>query len=235
MSGGYDVPVAFDNSVTPHQCSGIVCYNFQMPTAQAPLTQLETMFGQSFADLKSLADQVLTCNQTVNLPTGGTSNYGCNLSGVSMGTSASPQVVYINGTGNTNPVALVTNAGTQVSGFGILIIDGDADIVGSINWRGLMLIRGNLQFRPWQGGTQCRAQRPGARDAVERLHHHRRQPRPLDVLGREHHPRLQLQRGRRHQGDHLLDRPAQGPLLAAELQLAMSLVQGAAASRRILA
>ena len=151
----FDVPVAFNNSVTPHQCSGIVCYNFQMPTAQAPLTQLETMFGQSFSDLRSLADQQFTCASTVTLPTGGSSNYGCNLSGVSLGTATSPQVVFINGTGNTNPVSLVTDAGTQVSGFGILIVDGNADIVGSINWRGLMLIRGNLQFRPWQGGTQA--------------------------------------------------------------------------------
>ena len=62
--------------------------------------------------------------------------------------------MYFNGTGTANPGPLFTNAGTQVSGFGILIIDGDADIVGSINWRGLMLIRGNLQFRPWQGGSQ---------------------------------------------------------------------------------
>jgi len=128
-----------------------------MPTAQAPLTQLETMFGQSFADLKSLADQEFTCTSTVNLPTGGSSNYGCNLSGVNLGTSAAPQVVYFNGTGNNNRVALVTNAGTQVSGFGILVIDGDAgaDIVGSINWRGLMIIKGNLQFRPWQGGSNA--------------------------------------------------------------------------------
>ena len=158
LSGGYDVPVAYDNSVTPHQCSGIVCYNYQMPAAQAPLTQLETMFGQSFADLKSLADQEFTCTTTVNLPTGGNSHYGCNLSGVNLGTSAAPQVVYFNGTGNNaHAVTLVTNAGTQVSGFGILIIDGNAgaDIVGSINWRGLMLIKGNLQFRPWQGGSNA--------------------------------------------------------------------------------
>lgn len=157
LAGGYDLPVAFDNSVTPHLCSGIVCYNFQMPTAQAPLTQLETMFGQSFTDLKSLADQVFTCTSTVNLPTGGTSNYGCNLSGVNLGSAAAPQVVYFNGTGTGNKVALVTDAGTQVTGFGILVIDGDpgADIIGSLNWRGLMLIKGNLLFRPWQGGTQA--------------------------------------------------------------------------------
>ena len=85
------------------RCTGIVCYNYQMPTAQAPLTQLETMFGQSFTDLKSLADQEFTCTTTVTLPTGGSSNYGCNLSGVSLGTAAAPQVVYINGTGNSQP------------------------------------------------------------------------------------------------------------------------------------
>ena len=222
LAGGYDVPVAFDNSVTPHQCGGIVCYNFQMPAAQAPLTQLETMFGQSFADLKSLADQEFTCTASSTLPgamCNPISTHTCNLSGISLGTAAAPQVVYINGTGTADPVRLYTTAGTQVSGFGILIIDGDAEIVGSINWRGLMLIRGNLQFRPWQGGIECHAQRSGTCDAVEWLHHHRGRPRSLDVLGREHHSRLQLQRGRRHQGRHLLDRPAQGPLLAEDVQL----------------
>jgi hypothetical protein len=158
-SSVYDLPIAFTG--TPQKCevsagvTGIVCYNYGMPTAQAPLTQLETMFGQSFTDLKSLADQVRTCTSTVTLPTGGSSNYGCNLSGVSLGSAAAPQVVYFNGTGTANPVTLVTDAGTQVSGFGILIIDGDADIVGSINWRGLMLIKGDLQFRPWQGGSNA--------------------------------------------------------------------------------
>lgn len=149
----YDLPVAFNNAVSPPQCSEVVCYNFQMPAAQPSLTSLESMFGQSFADIKTLADQVFTCTSTVALPTGGSSAYGCNLSGVSLGSVAQPQVVYFNGTGNTNPLALVTDAGTQVSGYGILIIDGDADIIGSINWRGLMLIRGDLRFRPWQGGS----------------------------------------------------------------------------------
>jgi hypothetical protein len=159
-AGAYDVPVVFDNTVTPHVCNGIVCYNFQMPTAQAPLTQLETMFGQSFADIKSLADQQFTCNTPVTIPTGGTSNYGCNLKGANLGTATEPQVVYFNGSGTTTPISLVTcdnppSTATcgQVTGFGILVIDGNADIVGSINWHGLMLIRGNLQFRPYQGGS----------------------------------------------------------------------------------
>jgi hypothetical protein len=169
-SSVYDVPVAFNNSVSPHQCSGIVCYDYAMPAGATPQAQLEAMFGQSFADLRSLADHpAFSCTSTVSLPTGGSSNYGCNLTTIFnedhtadgilanevFGTPTKPRVTYFNGTGNTNPVSLVTDAGTQVSGFGILIIDGDADIVGSINWRGLMLIRGDLQFRPWQGGTQA--------------------------------------------------------------------------------
>jgi hypothetical protein len=156
LSGGYDSPVAYAGTGTPAKpvCSGVVCYGYPMPKAQAPLTALETMFGQGFADLKSLADQEFTCTTPVTLPTGGSSSYGCNLSGVNLGSMTDPQVVYFNGTGTASPVALKTDAGTQVTGFGILIIDGDADIVGSINWRGLMLIKGNLQFRPWQGGTQ---------------------------------------------------------------------------------
>jgi hypothetical protein len=167
LGSAYDSPVLFAG--TPTTCDGIVCYGYPMPAAGGGLTSLEGMLGQSFVDLKSLRDEdcdpapgnqpcEFTCNSTVALPTGGTSNYGCNFGGKTLGTAAAPKVVFINSTGNTQPVTLVTrdpvtNAATQVSGYGILVIDDDADIVGSINWTGLMIIKGNMTFRPWQGGT----------------------------------------------------------------------------------
>jgi formylmethanofuran dehydrogenase subunit C len=62
----------------------------------------------------------------------------------------------LDGTANGHArLALVTNPGTQMSGYGILVINGDVDVFGSINWRGLMIVRGNLFFRPWQGGNWC--------------------------------------------------------------------------------
>jgi len=79
---------------------------------------------------------------------------------MSFGTQGAPQVVFFesnmndDGTyiGGQRELTLVTTGGA-VQGYGILIINGDANIQGSIDWTGLMIVRGNLVFRPWQGGT----------------------------------------------------------------------------------
>jgi hypothetical protein len=158
-SATYDFPVAFTNPAAPAlpACSGVVCYGYPLPTpgtttgCPAGLTGFECMVGTSFADLKVLADQVITCTATVSGPTGSAPN-GCNLSGVTLGTATDPQVVFFNA---PSTITLVTNAGTQVSGYGVLVVDGNVDVVGSINWTGLMLVRGNLTFKPWQGGSNA--------------------------------------------------------------------------------
>jgi len=153
----------------------VVEYNHVMPTPGSGTCPtgwlaIECMMGARFTDLQALADRTLPdallplTAQTCPDDTGGT--YGCNaldLSNQTFGTAALPQVVYINSNGISDPAAanlttavkLVTTMGTQMQGYGVLVINGDAQIFGSINWRGLMLVRGSLFFRPWQGGNWC--------------------------------------------------------------------------------
>jgi hypothetical protein len=173
---GYDNPTAYDNSTTPPTCSGIICYNYTAPIpgttvgCPAGMTAIECMMGVTFADLKSMADRVLP--ETVNPPasendpggkiactasssvapfTGNTCSLSftnaCDMTGHTLGTAADPKVVFIDGT-----KTLVTS-GAQLNGYGILVINGDADIIGSINWKGLMIVKGKLTHRPCQGGS----------------------------------------------------------------------------------
>jgi type II secretory pathway pseudopilin PulG len=145
----------------------VVQYGYVMPTGN----NLETMMGASFADFKSLADVEYTGNQTVTVPDdfGGTFtvNSGLSMGGITLGTEANPQVVYFNSNMDINgaytggaALSFVTNPNTQMQGYGILVINGDAKIYGSINWRGLMIVRGHLFFRPWQGGNWCNRSDP---------------------------------------------------------------------------
>jgi hypothetical protein len=121
---------------------------------------LEDMIGAAFADFRDLADQIIVGNENVMIADGSTVDQGKNLSGMTFGTAAAPQVVFFesnmndDGTyiGGQRELTLVTTGGA-VQGYGILIINGDANIQGSIDWTGLMIVRGNLVFRPWQGGT----------------------------------------------------------------------------------
>lgn len=135
----------------------VVKYDYRNSDGSIPA--LEDLLGSTFADLRSLADVVLTGDQTVK-------NFNCNdlsggkdLSGMTLGTEAQPQIVFFNsnmnddGTPNGQPeLSLVTTSGS-VHGYGILVINGDAVIYGSIDWTGLMVVRGKLVFKPWQGGT----------------------------------------------------------------------------------
>ena len=156
----------------------VVQYNYVMPTGN----NLETMMGATFADFQSLADceypnatatAVCVANPvasgTVPDDYGGTytSNRVIDMSGDAMGTLANPEVIFIDSNmnidGSSNgqtPISLVTNSNTQMQGYGILVINGDANIYGSINWNGLMIVRGSLFFRPWQGGNWCNRSDP---------------------------------------------------------------------------
>ncbi|MHB8835770.1 MAG: pilus assembly PilX N-terminal domain-containing protein [Candidatus Methylomirabilia bacterium] len=161
----------------------VVEYNHVMPTpgsgtCPAGWSEIECMMGARFTDLQELADRTLPevtpplppamqinlTAQTCPNDFGGT--YGCNaldMSNQTLGTDDLPQVVYINSNGNSDPatanpntaVNLLTTIGAKMDGAGVLVINGDANIFGSINWRGLMLVRGSLFFRPWQGGNWC--------------------------------------------------------------------------------
>ncbi len=137
--------------------AAVVKYDYRNPDASIPT--LEELIGATFVDLRSLADQILVGDQTVK-------NYNCSdlsggkdVSGMILGTAADPRLVFFesnmndDGTYNSNDeLSLVTNSG-PVHGYGILVINGDATIYGSIDWTGLMIVRGKLHFRPWAGGT----------------------------------------------------------------------------------
>ncbi len=137
--------------------AAVVKYSHRNAAGAVPT--LEEMLGASFADLRSLADLVLVGDQTVKGSNCSNISGGKDLSGMTLGTPADPRLVFFesnmndNGTSNGHaPLTLVTTSGS-VHGYGILVINGDATIVGSINWTGLMIVRGKLYFTPWQGGT----------------------------------------------------------------------------------
>lgn len=138
----------------------VVKYDYRNPDASIPT--LEELLGSTFADLRSLADLVLTGDQTVK-------DFNCNsISGGRdlsletpgiLGTPTEPKLVFFNsnmnddGTSNGHAELSLVTTGGAVHGYGILVINGDAVIYGSIDWTGLMVVRGKLVFKPWQGGT----------------------------------------------------------------------------------
>jgi len=138
----------------------VVQYSYSMPGDGT----LQAMIGADFTDFRDLADTVIVGDETVPFFVGAGApvawDHGKNLTGMSFGTAATPQIVFFesnmndDGTyiGGTNELALVTDAGTKVQGFGILVVNGDLIIQGSIDWKGLMLVRGDLSFWPWAGG-----------------------------------------------------------------------------------
>lgn len=163
----YDTPMAFTPAAyTPGvlpTCDGLVCVNYPMPPSLGGFTPMERMMGTTFADLKGLADTTISCttSQTYMYPVSGskTNTKSCNMTtltagGLNLGTPDDPQVIFINSPGaSPAAVGVTTTSGTQVSGYGLLIIDGDADIAGSFNWTGLMMVKGKLSFVPYAGGT----------------------------------------------------------------------------------
>jgi hypothetical protein len=134
----------------------VALYNYTMPGGGT----LEELVGADFTDFRELADQIVVGDETVTIADGSSVDQGKNLSGMTFGTGANPQIVFFESNinddgsyiGGQRELTLVTTGGS-VQGFGILVVNGDVNIQGSINWTGLMLIRGNLTFRPWQGGT----------------------------------------------------------------------------------
>jgi hypothetical protein len=138
----------------------VIQYNYAMPGDGT----LEYMVGADFSDFRDLADIVLVGNENVPFFTGAgapvTWDHGKNVTGMSFGTQAAPQVVFVesnmndDGTyiGGMNRLALVTTAGARVQGHGILVVNGDLIIQGTIDWTGLMIVRGDLYFWPWAGG-----------------------------------------------------------------------------------
>jgi hypothetical protein len=79
---------------------------------------------------------------------------------MSFGTQAAPRVVFVESNMNDdgtyiagkNRLALVTTAGARVQGHGILVVNGDLIVQGTVDWTGLMIVRGDLFFWPWSGG-----------------------------------------------------------------------------------
>ncbi|MFC1656951.1 hypothetical protein ACFL2P_00050 [Candidatus Moduliflexota bacterium] len=138
----------------------VIQYSYAMPGDGT----IQAMVGADFTDLRDVADTVIVGNENVPFFTGaGTPiswDHGKNLTGMSFGTAAAPQIVFVesnmndDGTyiGGKNRLALVTNAGSRVQGHGILVVNGDVIIQGSIDWTGLMIVRGDLFFWPWSGG-----------------------------------------------------------------------------------
>jgi hypothetical protein len=140
--------------------ASVIQYVYPMPGDGT----IEAMVGTDFTDFRALADTVVVGNENVPFFTGAGApiswDHGKNLTGMSFGTQGAPQVVFFesnmndDGTyiGGKNALALVTSAGTRVQGYGVLVVNGDVIIQGNIDWKGLMLIRGNLLFWPWAGG-----------------------------------------------------------------------------------
>jgi|GEM_PF-6015770 len=155
------------NSSFNQSNSNVIEYHYTGPGS----TTFTDMIGCSFSDLESLSDVVIPNGaayvfKAVTAPddVGGSyltnSNAGFDASNLTFGTAAAPLVVFFNSTtisgrSVTDPsmLTITTKPNTQMNGFGVLVINGDAKIVGSINWTGLMLVKGNLFFRPWQGGN----------------------------------------------------------------------------------
>lgn len=146
-------PGAFNFDVSD---AAVVQYNYVMPGTGT----IEEMVGADIADFRDLADQIIIGNENVQIANGSWVSEGKDLSGMTFGTAANPQIVFMESNmnddgsyiGGKRELTLATTGGS-VAGFGILVINGDANIQGSISWTGLMLVRGDLMFRPWQGGT----------------------------------------------------------------------------------
>lgn len=139
----------------------IIQLNYVMPT---PAT-LETMLGATFPDLKAIADKTyVQANYSSVSNAVGNSSRGLifSTSSTPMGTATDPKIVFFEsnmdaaGNRSGDPLMLgTTPAGYSISGYGILVIDGDADIFGSIDWTGLMIVRGHLVFKPYENGTDA--------------------------------------------------------------------------------
>ncbi len=138
---------------------------------------ITTLMGCSFNDYSAMATLVIPnanypalSNQTVPNSTGGTTtaNNVIDMSNKTFGNMPSQghpgnmDIIYFKSNMNASggytgasQIILSTAANTQMNGAGILVVNGDAEIIGSINWTGVMIVRGNLTFWPWQGGTWC--------------------------------------------------------------------------------
>ena len=147
--------------------TNVINTSYTIPTSR----DITNMIGCSFSNYSAVADVVipnatLTVQNNVTVPTdtGGTTTANNVFDGSTktFGNMAQPQTVYFKSNMNAagaytgaSPIILSTSANTQMNGTGILVINGDAEIIGSINWTGVMIVRGNLTFRPWQGGNWC--------------------------------------------------------------------------------
>lgn len=147
--------------------SNVINKNYTIPNGG----NITNMIGCSFSDYSAVADYVLPSttypalnNQTVPTSTGGTTtaNNVIDMSNATFGSMSAGKVVYIKSNMNASgaytgasKIILTTAPSTRMYGTGILVINGDAEIIGSINWTGVMIVRGNLTFWPWQGGDWC--------------------------------------------------------------------------------
>ena len=153
--------------------TNVINTSYTIPTSR----DITNMIGCSFSNYSAVADVVIP-NATLTVQNGVTvpDDYGNTTtannvfdgSTKTFGSLAQPQIVYfksnMNAAGAYIPgasrIVLESSANTQMNGTGILVINGDALIIGSINWTGVMIVRGNLTFRPWQGGDWCNQSGP---------------------------------------------------------------------------
>lgn len=111
-------------------------------TPKTTPTNMNTYLGDTIPNIKTYADQVLTCN-VPGCATGNPANWNGNLNGV---------VTSWSGSGTQEGVLLVVdnlggvtaNMNGNVNGEGILIITGNMQITGNVTWEGLIYVMGNL-------------------------------------------------------------------------------------------
>ncbi len=153
--------------------TNVINTSYTIPTSR----DITNMIGCSFSNYSAVADVVIP-NATYTVQNGVTvpDDYGNTTtannvfdgSNKTFGSMANSQTIYfksnMNAAGAYIPgasrIVLESSANTQMNGTGILVINGDAEIIGSINWTGVMIVRGNLAFRPWQGGDWCNQSGP---------------------------------------------------------------------------
>ena len=156
--------------------TAVINNNYTIPNGN----NIQNMIGCTFSDYSAVADCIIpgtksgttyTVQNHVTVPDdyGGTTtaNNVFDGSNKTFGSLDQSQTVYFKSNMNAagaytgaSPIILSSAANTTMSGTGILVINGDAEIIGSINWTGVMIVRGNLLFRPWQGGDWCNQSGP---------------------------------------------------------------------------
>lgn len=120
----------------PAVCGTVTCTNLTAGT----LTNMNTFLGDSIANIKTYADQTITCATNPCTVAGVNWNGKLDQSITSWGSSGSSTLLVVDNAGGVD----ATMSG-NITGYGILIITGNmAQSSGNITWNGLIYVMGTL-------------------------------------------------------------------------------------------